>query len=358
MLEGTQARRCLDQYEGVVCATVETMPCHIPILPHRISGKLFFPTGTTTALWTTSELRYSLCHDAKLIDLHWLVGTDVLFNPFYDFIEDLYKARQVFQQTNDPRHELIKLIMNSLYGRFGLNPGKGLFQVMLCPDEVKWEDYQGWTTTEINGELVLVGPINFKNYPAYANVMFAALVSSGGRIELHKALLKCGENSLYCDTDSILTTKRMKTGDKLGEWKSLMKKGKADLLGPKEYALYHGDGKHEYKAKGVPSRAQREYVTTGTARFSRAIKIREAMKRGLNPSEWVQVKKEHHPILPKRRPLLPPSEWTTSYCQTVPWSLDDLQQALSVSVKTHFQDAASLSSTPLPEWIAPVFVRS
>lgn len=356
MVEDEVALRYLDKWEGIAYAEVEVSNVHVPPLPFRIERKLFFPTGRYTSQWTISELRYALSNGAKLINLHWLVGTDTLFNPFEDFIDDLYSARKVYIKQGNDRHILLKLVMNSLYGRFGLNPDKGLFQMAPIPPDADWSDYEGWSTEEINGRVIGLGPFDFNSYPAYANVMFAAQVSACARIKLHNSLVHSGKDILYCDTDSILVLGNMETGEDLGQWKCQMEQGKADLLGPKEYILYYSSEHPKYKAKGVPHRFQPEYITTGVTRFKRAVKVRESIRRGLNPSEWVQIIKQHHPTLPKRRPLRPPQKWTQAYCQTEPWSLPDLEHALSVPIQEHYQDQDDLSLKYLREWVAPVFV--
>lgn len=356
MVEDEVSLRYLDKWEGIAYATVEVRHMHCPPLPYRIERKLFFPTGNYTSQWTISELRHALANNVELIKLHWLVGTDTLFNPFEDFIDDLYSARRDYQKVGNDRHILLKLIMMSLYGRFGLNPDKGLIQMVPLPDDLTSDDFQGWSTTQINGRVIGVGPFSFNSYPAYTNVMFAAQVSSVARTTLHTSLVQSGKNILYCDTDSILRTGRMKTGNNLGEWKCQMKQGTADLLGPKEYVLYHSSKPPKYKVKGVPKKHQKDFITTGLAHFRRAVKVREAIRRNLNPSEWVQIIKEHHPTLPKRRPVTPAPQWKRSYCQTVPWSLPDLQDALSVPIKVHYQEQDDLASKYLREWVAPVFV--
>lgn len=358
MVEGNTSRRYLDKWEGVAYATVEMLPVHIPSLPFRTERKLFFPTGQLTAQWTISELRYAISNGAELKELHWLVGTDTLFNPFEDFIDDLYKARKLYIKSGSDRHILLKLIMNSLYGRFGINPEKGLFQMVPLPNDPDWSEYKGWTTERINGKWVAIGPFDFNSYPAYANVMFAGQVSSCARTKLHQGLVQAGSSLLYTDTDSILSLAKLDTGENLGEWKCQMNQGTADLLGPKEYILYHSSKLPIYKVKGVPKRCQSEYVTTGITRFRRAVKVRESIRRNLNPSEWVQIVKEHHSTLPKRRPVLPPSQWPHAYCQTRPWVLSELRETLSEPIGELHLDQDDQFSKYLREWVAPVFVSA
>jgi hypothetical protein len=136
-----------------------------------------------------------------------------------------------------------------------------------------------------------------------------------------------------------------------------MKHGKADLLGPKEYVLYHSSKPPTFKVKGVPASAKPDFIKTGIARYNRAVKIREAIRQKLNPAEWVQVVKEHHPTLPKRRPVRPPSEWKKGYCQTVPWYLPDLVQMIAEPKQDHLQHQDDQSLKYLREWVIPVYVN-
>ena len=353
-VEGVSARRRLDTWEGIASATVLVGDVHIPPLPYRTASKLFFPTGRLRGLWTTTELRYALDNGAELIDLEWIFGTDTLFNPFMHFIEDIYKIRQGYMADGDKRHLLLKLIMNSLYGRFGLNPDKGLQQIVKLTADTDWSEFDGWVSGEINGELVMRGPMHFNSYPSYANVMIAAQVSALARIELHKALLEAGDDTLYCDTDSVLRWNTMSCGKGLGEWKSQMENGSASLLGPKEYVLHNKNTSDEYVVKGVPKRAKEEFVKTGTTTYRKAVKIREAIARGINPSEWVEMTKSHHPTLPKRLPVLPEKEWSGSYCRTVPWTVDQLDCVHSPGNSDLPSTTPSRLLSILPKWVVPL----
>lgn len=353
-VEGKAARRVFDTWEGIASARVVVRDTHTPPLPFRTGSKLFFPTGEMVGLWTMAELRHSLNHDAELIELEWIFGTPTLFNPFEEYIENLYHLRQGYIASKDERHLLLKLIMNSLYGRFGLNPNKGLIQLMMIDGDPDWEKLGGWSTRELNGKLVAIGPLTFNHYPSYANVILASQVSSLARLELHNALLKAGNNMIYCDTDSILMNGEMDTGSDLGEWKCQMQGGMATLLGPKEYILHNKNTADKYVVKGVPKKYKEEYVKTGAVNYRKAVKIREAIARGENPAEWVETFKVHHPTLPKRLPVLPEKEWSREYCQTVPWSVHQLENVLSSDASELPQTFPSRLKGLLPEWVVPL----
>lgn len=321
----------LQKWEGVAKATVSVPETFVPPLPYRLTHKLFFPTGELRGHWTLAELRAALDRGCELQELDWILGSPVLFNPFSDFVEDLYRQRMGYLVAGDNREDLVKLVLNSLYGRFGLDPDGGLFHMIRIQGDTDLEGLRGYSTTDFAGALVAYGPIPDLQPPAYANVLFAAQVSSGARIKLLEALEGQELAAVYCDTDSIMTTGELATGDKLGSWKLQMQAGTADLLGPKEYVLHNHTLGTQYVVKGVPERLARQYITEGAARFKRAIKIREAMKRRQHPAEWVEVFQTHRYTLPKRIPALTPWEQPASWVTTLPWAQPQLLKAVQES---------------------------
>ena len=320
-----KTKRPYKKWSGMAKATVKVPDCHIPPLPHRYRNKLFFPVGEMHGIWTLRELRVAeeLGCDIKSVD--WVIGTAITFNPFTRFVETLFDKRQELARNRDTREKIIKLIANSLYGRFGLNPDNGLLHIKPYNQGENDADLIGYTDHIVNDQLICIGPLERKKFPEYINVMIAAQIAAESRIYLLRELLKQGQNACYCDTDSIITQGRIRTGKNLGEWKLQMAGGSADLLGPKEYALHNINSDPEYVAKGVPAHAAEQYLKEGLTRFSRALKVRESITNRKNPGEWVETFRHKDDIIPKRA-VQKVNYWLSdSWSPTIPWNVDQLE---------------------------------
>jgi hypothetical protein len=351
LLEGRACMGALDRWEGVAEATVAVPDTLVPPLPSRFSGKLFFPVGVLHAVWTLAELRAARDRGCDIRSTDWCLGSDSLFEPFDSFVEALWGLRKSYMATDPFRATLVKLILNSLYGRFGLNPDKGLNRLILCDRNTDWSKLEGYSTAFCQGEVVAYGPVPQTRQPSYVNTLFAGQVSSQARLCLLSALEGQGEDLIYCDTDSVMTRGALPVSDELGGWKQQMADGSADLLGPKEYVLHNHAFDARYVVKGVPSEQAQQYITQGIARFHRAVQIREALARGLQPSEWVEVIKEHRPTLPKRLPALTPFDQLSPWCLTVPWGAEELAEAASHPADWTYPFRRDRSEERQPEWV-------
>ena len=144
-----------------------------------------------------------------------------------------------------------KLFLNSLYGKFGMNPIK----------EEKIIDYQENTFSTISTD-------NDGNKLDYLDkgvfIAMASFITSYAREVLLTSIEKVYDRFLYCDTDSIHITgydiPNIKIHDKnLGAWKLEGKFTKAKYIGAKRYAEFI-DNKWDIKCCGL-SRDIMEKIT-------------------------------------------------------------------------------------------------
>jgi hypothetical protein len=322
---GPDVYQALDSWEGVAHAQVRVNESFIPALPYRHSSRLFFPVGDIEGDWTLLELRRAIQSGVILKSIDWALGSPVTFNPFGPWVQKLFALRWSYLEDGKPQANVVKLILNSLYGRFGLNPEGGLYQLVRLGAGVDLESLAGYTTHEINGYLFAYGPTKAARYPDYVNVLIAAQVAAGGRARLLDQLEAQGEDAIYCDTDSIITRGTIETGPGLGDWRPQMTDGRADLIGPKEYAAFNKYMEGIYHAKGIPSQVAQEYFETGAARFFRALPIREAIAKGQNPSVWVETYKARRFVVPKRWAAPPWVASQVDYCPTYPYQVQALK---------------------------------
>ena len=348
--EGESAWPVVVRGEGVAQGLVGVPECDVPPLPARLGKRLFFPVGELEGRWTLAELRALEARGGTVLRLDWILGSEKVFSPFESFVEQLWRRRQGSLVSAPQEAALLKLLLNSLYGRFGLDPDDGLMRLVKLSDEWEWEDLRGYKTTDWHGQEVAYGPVASRRAPAYVNVLLAAQTAALARLTLLAGLESQGSALVYCDTDSILTQGALPTGDGLGDWRLQAEGVTADLLAPKEYILHNKTMGEEYIAKGVPARLAQEYLETGAARFRRALGVREALKQRRNPSEWVEVLREAHPTLPKRQPALSPFDQVGDYCLTLPWSYPELVKLHSAPSDWHLTRSKSRRPEYHPLW--------
>jgi hypothetical protein len=244
-----------------------------------------------------------------------------VFNPFEDFVEQLFALRLGYQVADDPRESLVKLLLNSLYGRWGLSPEGGLYSLVNLDTVDELDLPEGAVTIVSPHGLYAYAPIPNLHQPDYVNTLFAAQIAAAGRLHLLKVLEYQDEHLAYCDTDSVITRGKLPVSDGLGSWRLEAGDVTADLVSPKEYMIETPDGLRTYVVKGVPGGVAEAYFREGFARDRRALGVREAIAQGRNPSEWVQVLKRRGAVLPKRCPLTPSfpqsSEWVSSRAYSV-----------------------------------------
>jgi hypothetical protein len=286
--------------------------------------------------WTIHEVRHALENGAILSDVAWVLGTRKTFNPFREFVEQLFEVRSSMLANNDSQANLVKLLLNSLYGRFGLDPNKGLFKAIPLTDSTNFNQLKGWRTYPLGDHLIAYGQIENSNYPAYINTLFSSQIASAARVHLYYGLVEQGDKAVYCDTDSIITTGSVQTGEGLGSWRSEFTDATTEIIAPKEYAIYQKDKPDKFIVKGIPYYKSEEYIKNHMVHFLRAISIREGMQRGLESSTWVEVLHTHEYTHPKRQSLSEISSPRGSRCQTAPWSVEELEYAAEPGKRRKF----------------------
>ena len=238
--------------DGFVECTVDVPPgTHIPVLPYRQGGKLLFPTGTLTGTWATCELRQAVKHGATIVSAtraaYFRMG-----QPFDSYVKKLYAFRNKKAADWSALMDLIaKLLLNSLYGKFGSAKERELLHV-----RPRMEDVVEKHMTPIDSPIGV--PVFSERVDVEADYMLphiAAWITAQSRVRLHEGLASLPPESVYyCDTDSIVTSAELPPslcGSALGQYKTEMEDiVEAHFVAPKVYSLIGADGKEKAKAKG------------------------------------------------------------------------------------------------------------
>lgn len=314
-----------DKKQGIAHATVNIPDCHIPPLPVRRHYRLFFPTGKVTGTWPLSELRYALHCGCDLVSLDWVFWGRVSFNPFADFLNDLFSRRTAYKRDQDTRERLFKLLLNSAYGRFGVRCDGSLQRLIPLPPDPDWHNLAGGQFVTYQGWPYVLYPVAEFDQPHYTCVPFAAQIAAGSRVRLHSAMIAAGQSTAYVDTDSIFTSKELTTGEGLGELRQDFAGCSVEIAAAKEYRVTHPDHRQLTHVKGVPDALQDDYLLRGRVTFDSPVTIREALAKGDIAGRWKTRLKERRQVVPKRV-LQEPYQRGDSWNPTRPWNWEELCQ--------------------------------
>jgi len=199
---------------------------YIPLLWKK-EGKFIFPVGTFSGIWATCELNEAIKNGAKILSS----GKCAYFSNggkiFSEFVEHLYFLRK--NSKSEVEKTTIKLILNSLYGRMGLN---------LEREGLELDHGQTGVIPHFElkiGEKIVQFVKKDIELESFSNVAIAAWVTAKARIHGHRIMSKMHREIYYTDTDSFFTTKKMPTSNALGELKLEYTSRKACFLLPKTY---------------------------------------------------------------------------------------------------------------------------
>lgn len=231
----------------------------MPIIMTKVNDKVIAATGRWTGWYFTEELKYAITLGYEVEVLYgYHFDKKKIFNKF---VNALYQMRLNYDKS-DPRNLAAKLILNSLYGRFGMSIYTKTYKIIDYINDVfdgnePFIDYFDWGSV---GLYQFDKVNNCSNSKASMNVSIsiASAVTAYARICIHKFKLIAGEHLYYTDTDSIFTTKMLPSryvGNNLGqmklEYKGVIVNGV--FLAPKLYGLVLSDGSEVVKIKGVHS---------------------------------------------------------------------------------------------------------
>ena len=173
---------------------------------------------------------------------------------------------------NPGLRSLAKLMLNSMWGKFGQKPNKT--QVQQFTDPIQFHDFISSDQLDIhkiqihknNEDLVEVFYTKQEedmDIHSNLNIFIACFTTCWARLRLYDALDMLGERVLYYDTDSIIYVQNLddpeeqqpELGDYLGDFTNELKPPTDYIVefasaGPKNYGYVTAAGKKECKVKG------------------------------------------------------------------------------------------------------------
>lgn len=193
-------------------------------------------------------------------------------NIFKDYVQKMYNLRLEYEKGT-PMNLIAKLLMNSLYGKFGMKPESTIIEMFDTSNENEFalfnemlEKY-GMTIQDFikidNHYLTVRKSLNNFSYSENddiyhgleVNIAIASAITGGGRMWM-SAIFKNNPNFnlYYSDTDSGVTDAPLPeylVGGELGQLKLEHTISRAVFLAPKVYGLLTTDGTEIIKVKGI-----------------------------------------------------------------------------------------------------------
>lgn len=270
----------LDSYSVIADVTLTTPENCFPL---KTKEALIFPTGKFRCSLSTPELGLALAK-GYITRIH-RVAVYQCAPLFEKYVYTLYNLRLKYHEANNIAFEyLCKLMLNTLYGKFGQNG-----RVYEDHGEALNYDIKSWTewdadTHEIIKFRQFAGKIqsykteseSFNSHPA-----ISSHVCAYARIWLWKLITEAGiENVYYMDTDSLVVNKEgydtlnmFHTGDSLGELKLVKRFKHLVIHGPKDYVF-----DELVRIKGVSKKAVK--LDSNTYRQDKFGKFKTMVKKG------------------------------------------------------------------------------
>lgn len=244
-----------------------------PIYPCRMNNKLVFPLGKFTTYLSTGSLFHAInAGHVKKIKVCAAYKKEKLFDTFVDYF---YTERLKYRKEKNPAFAYIcKLILNSLYGKFGQRNSVMISEIQTDSDknfrELIWHVqekryYIHMIFYGLDQLILLQEEEGLNSMPA-----IAAHVTDYARTYLWYIMEKAGrKNCYYCDTDSVIVNrlgyKRLVDDldtDVLGMMKVEKVVDTMEIRGAKNYTFGGED-----KIKGVSSKAKK--IADKTYEYSR-----------------------------------------------------------------------------------------
>lgn len=274
----------ISNFFGFVEVTLEApKSLHIPILPYRFDGALYFPQGVFTSVQFSEELKYALNYGYTIKQIKRGLSFEKASNIFDRYVLTLNKIKEKESKTRGPLYYIVKLLLNALYGKFGMKPIESEFRVIEPKDLRKYTKY---CEVEHLVELKDAILIKVKDTPTLeatktkdffynkekegpklatwqkrerSPAHISAAIASYSRIVLDKCIRDIGEEHVcYVDTDGIISLKELSEtqidSSALGKWKLEGQFKEFYAFGPKIYNLIHNEPtKNIDRCAGIPN---------------------------------------------------------------------------------------------------------
>ena len=279
------------KYEGVSEVTILCPDMKYPLLGTVVDGKFIFGTGRITDSWTHVELRYAMKLGYIIEKVYETIYYTQTYKPFKKFVDCMYSLRDKFKSENNPAEHIIKILMNSLYGKFGQR-NDSHFEYVSCEDE---NLEQMMINNPDNCPLGNLVRFNLKGgEPSIFQIpIFPCYITSLARIKLHEYMMKAVEMGfppIYVDTDSIFCKGIIEDSKELGKMKCEYKSRQQVFVKPKMYQLdYYDEKKKSWCEKVKIKGLQKDILGFGKIDYKFQIPIEQLGKTKMDKKNFFNL---------------------------------------------------------------------
>jgi DNA polymerase type B, organellar and viral len=215
-----------------------------PVLLKRYKNNTIAPLGQWFGVYSSVDIELG-----KTFGYSFEILSGVIFEKaliFKEYVNFFYEMKRKVN-IDDPKYLIAKLFLNTLYGRFGMNPNLGKSKIIDKSEYYKIE--QKYKIIDViplqdNKELIYyennIKDNDLDRIKTNVSVPIAAMVTSYARKHMSQFKNRFEYNLLYSDTDSIDIDKPLPSifiGDDLGKMKLEGKYNEATYIAPKVYGL-------------------------------------------------------------------------------------------------------------------------
>lgn len=235
---------------------------HAPTLPLVMDGRLCFPIGDIAGTWTWADIVTAL---PFMDDIEWVEFWAYEYRPLFQaWVEKLYAMRLKYEDEENYGFALsCKLLLNSLYGKFGQKtPMWGDVGPSSEPEGKEWVHQEESGAPLIRNRIRMgIHQVQIEQgETSHSLPLIAAEVTANARAFLYNFMELAGrENVLYCDTDSLMVNDTGYT--RLERYIEPRRLGRLGVEWTSPWVHIHGAKDYEYesgvKRKGVRKSAQK-----------------------------------------------------------------------------------------------------
>ena len=220
-----------------------------PILPYKNSnGIVLYGEGSWQGTYYSEEIKNAIKYGYKFEIINgYLFDCDYLFS---SYISNLFNIKQNTPKS-DPMYLISKLLMNSLYGKFGIHFQLPTYNVYNST-EIESGDFNDKVDLE-NG-YYLANSANEGYTLPYSNIAIASAITALARVHMSQFKNNKNYNLYYTDTDSAIIDQPLPeslVGKQLGLMTLENTYSKFITFGPKFYGGITLDGQEIVKIKGL-----------------------------------------------------------------------------------------------------------
>lgn len=280
----------IESYDGISDVDIYCPEMKYPLLPYRLNNKLLFPVGNFRGWYSHLELRKAMELGYVIKKIYKTYYFKENCRPFYNFVNDLYDKRIIYKKHDNPMENVIKIILNSLYGKFGqkfMNRDNWI----PIPDTI--EELHKIPYTEMIGDYIRI-KMEFTEPRSFCIPIWALYVTSYARLKLYDLILR--SRPIYCDTDSVITEKEYQDSNKLGKLKLEFPIKYGVVVRPKFYGFVDKNNNERIKIKGLGTQLKydefTDFIQNPKTTYKKFMKFKESLRRGFTPNEIQDITKE------------------------------------------------------------------